>query len=283
MRPILRKTERGIVKAHLGRARSIIRNLAIAGGAGLLLASCVSVPLSRGQGAADPVALASRASVAPADPSGGRGRLIIPPVTGVAAYRPPIGAVPFANRRLSPTQWRLLAGARYVLGKTRLVVNGQHFNDDCSGTILAIYAYAGVNLVKRFRHYTGSGVVRIYKIMKAHHLLYKSYYPQPGDIIFWNNTYDANGDGKWDDPLTHAGMVVGVGPSGEITFIHQNYRLGIVLAKMNLLYPSIYTRIIDGIRVMVNSPMRMRGSPPGPYWLSGQLIASLGKGYLLKS
>ncbi|HUX20800.1 MAG TPA: hypothetical protein VMW69_06145, partial [Spirochaetia bacterium] len=92
---------------------------------------------------------------------------------------------------------------------------------------------------------------------------------------------DENGDGLWDDPLTHAGMVVGVSSNGEISYIHQNYAQGIVVEKMNLLYPNIYTRIIDGLTVTVNSPMRMKGSPPGPGWLSGQLFRALGKGYLL--
>lgn len=205
------------------------------------------------------------------------------PVTGVAAYRPPIGQVAFPNEKLSSTQRKLLAGARYVLGKTSLDINGQRFTYDCSGTILAIYAYAGINLGRRFSRYTGSGVTRIYKIMQANKLLYTTYYPQPGDIVFWDNTYDENENGKWDDELTHAGMVVGVSPNGEISYIHQNYAKGIVVEQMNLLYPSVYTRIIDGIKVTVNSPMRMRGSPPGPAWLAGQLVRSLGKGYLLKS
>ena len=247
----------------------MVRSLVLAATGAALLASCATMPY-----AARAVEPATAKGTAKSDPA---------PVTGPAAYRPPIGEVAFPSEKLSLTQKRLLAGARYVLGKTSLEVNGQHFNYDCSGTILAIYAYAGINLGRRFARYTGGGVERIYKIMQAHKLLYSSYYPQPGDIIFWDNTYDENGDGKWDDLLTHAGMVVGVSPNGEISYIHQNYAKGIIIERMNLLYPSIYTRIIDGVKVIVNSPMRMRGSPPGPAWLSGQLIHSLGKGYLLKS
>jgi len=208
-----------------------------------------------------------------------------PPVswnkTGALAYQPPLGAVAFPSQTLSPVQQRLLEGARFVEGKSSLSVRGKSFTYDCSGTILAIYYYAGINLAAQFNRYTGGGVTRIYKIMSANNLLYTSYYPQPGDIIFWDNTYDENGDGLWDDPLTHAGMVVGVSSNGEISYIHQNYAQGIVVEKMNLLYPNIYTRIIDGLTVTVNSPMRMKGSPPGPGWLSGQLFRALGKGYLL--
>ena len=253
-----------------------LRSLLLAGAAAAVLASCVSVPWGAGDPSGGQPTLYATTSAISVTPS-------TVPVLGPASYLPPVGAVPFPGEKLSPTQRRLLAGAKYVLGRTVLDINGQHFNDDCSGTILAIYAYAGINLVGRFDRYTGSGVVRIYKIMKAHNLLYKTYYPKPGDIIFWDNTYDENGNGKWDDPLTHAGMVVGVSPNGEISYIHQNYRKGIIIEHMNLLYPNIYKRIVDGVRVIVNSPMRMIGSPPGPGWLAGQLIDSLGKGYLLKS
>jgi probable lipoprotein NlpC len=204
------------------------------------------------------------------------------PLSATGSYDPAIGALAFPSRTLSVEQERLLAGARYVLGKSRLEVQGRSFTYDCSGTILAIYYYAGIDLAARFDRYTGGGVERIYKIMQANHLLYTTYYPQPGDIVFWDNTYDENGDGLWNDELTHAGMVVGVGSNGEISYIHQNYAKGIVIEKMNLLYPNIYTRILGGMKVTINSPMRMKGSPPGPDWLSGQLYRDLGRGYLLK-
>lgn len=256
--------------------KTTLRALLLGAAAAALLASCASIPSATG--ALDP----SHGGMLPLTATG-----VVRPTAaaaiGPAAYAPPIGAVAFGTEHLSPTQLRLLAGARYVLGKTELIVNGQRFNYDCSGTILAIYAYAGINLGARFNRYTGGGVTRIYKIMRANKLLYTSYYPVPGDIIFWDNTYDENGDGKWNDELTHAGMVVGVSPNGEISYVHQNYHRGIVIERMNLLYPNIYTRIIDGVTVIVNSPMRMRGSPKGPSWLSGQLIRSLGKGYLLRS
>lgn len=246
-----------------------LKIMALALAAGFLLASCATIPIAE-------------RSAKPGIPKGRTGPDPVS-VIGVSAYRPPIGEVAFPSEKLTLAQERLLAGARFVLGKTSLEVDGRHFNYDCSGTILAIYAYAGINLGRRFSRYTGGGVTRIYKIMRANKLLYTAYYPEPGDIIFWDNTYDENGDGKWDDELTHAGMVVGVSPNGEISYIHQNYAKGIVIERMNLLYPNIYTRLIDNVKVVVNSPMRMRGSPPGPDWLSGQLIRSLGKGYLLRS
>ena len=41
----------------------------------------------------------------------------------------------------------------------------------------------------------GNGVGRIYKTLETEDLLYTTSTPLVGDIIFWDNTWDANGDG----------------------------------------------------------------------------------------
>src|SRR5208337_912342 len=82
---------------------------------------------------------------------------------------------------------KLVEGAQSILGKKQLFVRGRRFNK--------------VN---------GNGVTRIYKTLERDNLLYSNDYPLPGDIIFWDNTYDADGDARWDDPLSHVGMVVRV-------------------------------------------------------------------------
>ncbi len=35
-----------------------------------------------------------------------------------------------------------------------------------------------------------------------------------GDLVFFDNTYDRNGDGKFDDRITHVGIVVGFDKEG---------------------------------------------------------------------
>ncbi len=235
---------------------------------GLLLASCASLPFQSGALRISGFS-ASLGGPAPAGKAG------VPAGSSGGGSHPEA----FASRNLTPTQEKLLEGARYFEGKSSLSYKGRSFTYDCSGTILAIYYYAGIDLQKRFGRYSGSGVARIYAIMRADGLLYSTSYPEVGDIIFWDNTYDANGNGKWDDELTHAGMVVDVTPDGEITFIHENYAEGIVLGKMNLFYPAVATREEAGALVVVNSPMRMRGQPPGPGIWAGQLFKVFGKGY----
>ena len=155
---------------------------------------------------------------------------------------------------------RLLEGAEYALVKQRLHIDGKTFANDCSGTILGIYHFAGVDLSRDFDKYTGNGVARIYQLLQDQGLVYRTVYPQIGDLVFWDNTYDRDGDGRWNDQLTHIGMVVDVGLDGTIDYIHHNYRKGIVVEHMNLITPARHQREVAGIITVVNSPMRMRDS-----------------------
>jgi hypothetical protein len=95
---------------------------------------------------------------------------------------------------------------------------------------------------------------------------------RPGDIIFWDNSYDRNGDGRFNDELTHAGIVVAVEDDGTVSYVHHNYRRGVVIASMNPRRPSDTNR---------NSPMRMasqRWDKSAP-WLSGELYRAHGALY----
>ncbi|HUX12863.1 MAG TPA: CHAP domain-containing protein [Spirochaetia bacterium] len=182
---------------------------------------------------------------------------------------------------LSERQKRILGAAQWILGRTDLVVDGQRFPYDCAGTVLAIYYKAGIDLLPYFNHVTGNGVVRLYRIAQSRNLVYTTQYPRVGDVIFWDNTYDSNGDGKWDDPLTHAGVVVNVRSDGTIAYIHQNYARGIVIEQMNLIYPAESARIEGGKTVVLNSPMRMRSQVymnPNMV-LAGQLYRDFGALY----
>jgi cell wall-associated NlpC family hydrolase len=160
------------------------------------------------------------------------------------------------------------------LGKKTLVVDGRKFNMDCSGVVMAVYYKSGIDLLSPLNQYSGGGVQRLYGLMDDNQLLYKQPHLAPGDILFWDNTYDSNDDGKINDPLTHIGMVVSTDSQGNVQYIHHNYRKGIVLAKMNLLDP-------DNLKM--NSPMRARYAEKGhaPLWLSSHLLNQAAKGYLL--
>ncbi|MCF7949133.1 MAG: CHAP domain-containing protein [Spirochaetia bacterium] len=183
------------------------------------------------------------------------------------------------GQELSRLQAKLVEGALSLNGRNRLNVNGRRFNADCTGTVLAIYWHAGIDLATPMTQYRGNGVTRLYRFLEDEQALYKTRRPKPGDIIFWDNTYDRDGDGQANDYLTHTGMVVSVEEDGTLHYIHHNYRKGVVLARMNLYRPGVYTEIVDGQQQVINSPMRMRGSPNFDKWLASELTRSFGRAW----
>jgi hypothetical protein len=182
---------------------------------------------------------------------------------------------------LTARQLEIIAAARLVLETQSTVVGDTTYSYDCSGTILTIFARAGIYLVDLFPRYTGNGVARIHGIAADYGLLHDRNLPEPGDVVFWDNTYDRNGDGDWNDPLTHAGVVIGVDEDGTVEYVHHNYRRGIVTASMNLLDPEVYQ---DTEGAEVNSPMRMasqRDANPD-LWLSSHLFREFASMYRIQ-
>jgi hypothetical protein len=202
------------------------------------------------------------------------------PFSGVEQAAPPRAT---ADPSVVALREKLAEGARSVLGRKQLVVRGRRFNMDCTGVVLAVYWYAGIDLARDFGRFTGNGVSRLYKTLERRDLLYSTTTPLVGDIIFWDNTYDENGDTRWNDPLSHVGMVVKVNGEGTITYVHYHIRNGISNDYMNLRSPGVQNEIENGRLQVINSPLRLAipGRPHPPDWLSGQLYRSLGMGYLL--
>ena len=183
---------------------------------------------------------------------------------------------------VSSAREKLVEAADRYKGASSLTVRGKKFAMDCSGLVAALYYYAGIDLQSYFPAYTGSGTERIYKALDDRGLLHKSWQPEPGDIIFWDNTYDRNNNRKADDYLTHTGMVVSSDTSGNIVYIHYNYARGIVYENMNLRYKNNHTRIVSGKEIILNSHLRQKGSPDiAAGTLSGQLLRIFGSGVYL--
>ncbi|MBL8994793.1 MAG: CHAP domain-containing protein [Spirochaetia bacterium] len=77
--------------------------------------------------------------------------------------------------------------------------------------------------------------------------------PKSGDLVFFNNTFDRNLNRKWDDPLTHVGLVESVDSNGTITFVH-HVSGRVVRAHLNLKKPDLYA---EGGKV-INDFLRKR-------------------------
>lgn len=175
---------------------------------------------------------------------------------------------------ITPTQAALVDAAHWAEGRSDIANNGRQFNMDCSGVISALYWQAGIDLQSCYPRYTGNGVARIYQWMEDEKLLYRPDAPSPGDILFWDNSYDKNGNGIADDELTHIGMAVSVDEEGLVRYIHFDYISGIIFAQMYPPDPSDRSR---------NSGMRIQSLGPTPEGgiTSGDLYRTAARGWEL--
>lgn len=173
---------------------------------------------------------------------------------------------------LTDTQAALVEAAHWAVGRGDLSNNGRRFRMDCSGVVSALYWRAGLDLQSAYPRYTGNGTARIHAWMADEALLYRPDEPAPGDLIFWDNSYDVNGNGAADDELTHIGMAVSVDDDGVVTYVHQDYISGVVFARMYPPEPSDRSR---------NSGMRMQSLGPTPEGgiTSGELYREAGSAW----
>lgn len=205
---------------------------------------------------------------------------ILPSCASTPAPRPLYTS---SGESIETLQAKIVEGAELYVKTQNIPTGKRKFAKDCSGVVSAIYYYAGIDLQKYYSSYSGSGTERIYKTLKARNLLKKTWLPAIGDIVFWDNTYDRNKNGKADDNLTHLGIVVSIDKKGNIVYAHDHYREGVIFENMNLRLKDTYTTDSGSNSVVINSPMRMRNSSTGDHnWLASQLFHIFGEGYYLE-
>ena len=146
--------------------------------------------------------------------------------------------------------------AATLIGQKTLVVSDSTYRFDCSGLVAAAYTKAGVEL--------SGNTSSMHALAKKKKVLHKNKVPDVGDMVFFDNTWDRNGNGLRDDSLTHIGIVEKVDADATITLVHLGSK-GVVRIQMNLKQPSVY-RNDEG--KILNSYLR-RGSSGER--LSGQL------------
>jgi cell wall-associated NlpC family hydrolase len=156
---------------------------------------------------------------------------------------------------------RLAKAALEQVGHSRPEMNGVAYRDDCTGLVSAVYAAIGMRL-------EGS-TPALFEKAQAEGVLHKRRRPYPGDVVFFDDTWDRNRNRKFDDPLTHVGIVVAVGDDGTISLVH-NGNSGIHVLMMNLEKPDLRVgaggqRLNDYVRV------KKKGDPSEARYLTGQL------------
>lgn len=90
--------------------------------------------------------------------------------------------------------------------------------------------------------------------------------PRPGHLVFFDRTYDANGDGRVNDRLTHVAVVVKV--DGDVVEMVHHDRRGVRRVRMSLARRDVFVER----GVVVNDVVRRAGyGRPGAPRLAGQL------------
>jgi hypothetical protein len=132
---------------------------------------------------------------------------------------------------------RAIAGhAEALVGLRSVAAVSRDVPDDCTGLVQLIYGRSGIDLRDLPAQPGDNGVTILFRAAHGAHAFHRRA-PRTGDIVFFHETYDRNGDGKRNDGLTHVGVVDSVKPDGSVTFVHR-MRRGIGRSRLSLRHPS---------------------------------------------
>ena len=177
-------------------------------------------------------------------------------------------------RSVEPGQNRnaIVRTAAKLVGATTIKIDGRRIAYDCAGVTRAIFLKHGIDL------YGGepsdpdaNGVRIIHEYIQQQGTFHQGPVVHPGDLVFFNNTWDYNGDGKVNDPLTHIGIVERQEPNGTVIFISR-VAGAIERHRMNLGLPHVH-RAVDG--QILNDYLRRKhaSDPAKTRYLTGELFA----------
>lgn len=140
----------------------------------------------------------------------------LPPDPGEWANWPLVATPPLEQ---APPPSRLAARASALVGLSTLRVKAPHLPDDCTGLTRAVYEDSGIELMGAGVR-GDNGVTAMYRRAFERSALH-THSPAPGDLVFFKETYDRNRDGRFNDGLTHVGVVESVDVTGTVTFVHR--------------------------------------------------------------
>lgn len=150
---------------------------------------------------------------------------------------------------------RLLERAPQTVGLKKFPkINGQYYHGDCSGFIAFLFHLAGLNL-KKLYGIGDNGVTAIWNGLSQNGFILKDNRLKEGDIVFFDNTYDMNKNTKWDDKLSHIGIVESIDKFQTVTYLHYGSK-GVMRAKMNVSHPHVFTTNINGESYRFNDLIR---------------------------
>jgi peptidoglycan DL-endopeptidase CwlO len=163
---------------------------------------------------------------------------------------------------------RMLSAARAELGK-----RGGREGIDCSTFVRSAYSAAGVDLYSAASP-RDNGVQAIRRYVRRHGRLHRRRHPAPGDLVFFDNSYDRNRNRLLDDRLTHLGIVEDVLADGTVLVLHSTNH-GVVREPMNLRRPHA-SRAAGGEPINAVLRRRTPHDSPGTPRLMSELFAGFG-------
>ena len=163
----------------------------------------------------------------------------------------------------------VLARAGNLEGHKRVSVGGKKYRNDCTGFVTACYGRVPLDLIEPGTR-GKSGTELMFRTLKSRGRIVPAGQAKPGDIVFFHNTWDKNGNGLRDDRFTHVALVVEVDSDGRLQVLH--YASGKV--KRGYIHPQRRGEARDkNSRRVLNSHIRRgRGRT-----LMGQLMFAVGR------
>ena len=172
----------------------------------------------------------------------------------------------------APSRSAIVRTAAKLVGAKTIESKGRHIAYDCAGVTRAIFLKHGIDLYDSSADDPeANGVRLIHAHIRQQGMFHQGPVAHPGDLVFFNNTWDYNGDGKVNDPLTHVGIVERQEPDGTVVFISR-VAGAVKRYRMNLGQPHIH-KTTDG-RIL-NDYLRRKDviDPVDTGYLTGELFA----------
>ncbi len=173
---------------------------------------------------------------------------------------------------LAPSRRAIVRTAAKLVGATTIESKGRHIAYDCAGVTRAVFLKHGIDLYgSSANDPEANGVRLIHAHIRQQGTFHQGPVVHPGDLVFFNNTWDYNGDGKVNDPLTHVGIVERQKPDGTVIFISR-VAGAVERYHMNLALPHVH-KTTDG-RIL-NDYLRRKAviDPANTGYLTGELFA----------
>jgi hypothetical protein len=174
-----------------------------------------------------------------------------------------------------PSRLAIVESAARLVGARTLASQGKRIAYDCAGVTRAIFLEHGIDLYRgAFNDPKGNGVRLIHNHVRQHGTLHRESNVNSGDLVFFDNTWDFNGDGKSNDPLTHVGVIERLEPDGTVIFISRVAN-AIERYRMNLDQPHVH-KTAQGL--VLNDYIRRKRStdPENAARLTGELFSVYG-------